>query len=429
MLYCFMLLTAIASTTTATITSAFRCWTRSGFVVQTLLFGTGSCGGFSSVVANPPVFPRKPVAAAGRMDSAIDLLDSVYGPVSSPNFPKPMPESEAGLCADGTQRRYLWTDAFAVLAYVSLADLCVREKKHEDSEKSRNAANTLVNVVHECLGHPRTRHRNDDVMARDVNSPTGFVGLRIGKLESRKVTDHGMRYDGMYWHYMDKWLFALARLGRVQDGIRIAKSAFPYFFDPGRTGGDGWEGGIRWKLSVDGTPPPSLERARASDDTLTALIVFEILQRSRTINDTTTDGPDDLSKEIQMLRKSLQSYTPRATEDPLGWGLEAIFDQYLAGAPRTEVLASLRHRALHPSHLSLPFRLYGAMIGARVAGEKVAPAAVVDQLIQLSLEHEEAAEARGFEEHSSINRVMLAMCLLSPGALGRRDGDPLISLE
>lgn len=63
--------------------------------------------------------------------------------------------------------------------------------------------------------------------------------------ETRKVTDYGMHYDGQYWHYIDKWLFALARTNHIEDGIRIAKSCFPYFFSSGRYGG-----GIRWKLSV-----------------------------------------------------------------------------------------------------------------------------------------------------------------------------------
>ena len=63
--------------------------------------------------------------------------------------------------------------------------------------------------------------------------------------ETRKVTDYGMHYDGQYWHYIDKWLFALARTNHIEDGIRIAKSCFPYFFSSGKYGG-----GIRWKLSV-----------------------------------------------------------------------------------------------------------------------------------------------------------------------------------
>ena len=78
-------------------------------------------------------------------------------------------------------------------------------------------------------------------------SPTGYVGLRIGKVETKKVTDYGMEYDGQYFHYIDKWLLALARTNHVEEGIRISKSIFPYFFSDSRYSE---VGGIRWKLSV-----------------------------------------------------------------------------------------------------------------------------------------------------------------------------------
>jgi hypothetical protein len=353
-------------------------------------------------------------------EAAISLLDTVYGPVDHPKFPKPMPADEAGLCADGHQRRYLWTDAFGVLAYVSLAEqLEQQHDQQQDAQKYRQAADKLIDTVHQCLGKPRS-HKAEHAMQVDPESPTGFVGLRIGKVQSRQVTDYGMQYDGQYWHYVDKWLLALARAGHASEGIAIAKSCFPYFFDKGQQG-NGWDGGIRWKLSVDATAPASLQRAHASDDTLVALIVYSILEKER--------KPDDASlvDEIGMLRNALQFYRPRVTDDPLGWGLEAMFDQFLQGHPRQQALASLQARALHPSHLSLPFRLYGAMIGARLVGDKVTPSKAVDELIELSLKHEECVQ--GYEEHSTINRVMLAMCLLCPGALGRRPNDPLLHLD
>eukprot|EP00984_Skeletonema_dohrnii_P034054 scaffold32884_cov67-Skeletonema_dohrnii-CCMP3373.AAC.2 len=47
------------------------------------------------------------------------------------------------------------------------------------------------------------------------------------------------------------------------------------------------------------------------------------------------------------------------------------------------------------------------MIGARVAGEEVAPKAKVDRLVEMALKYEENIMEHGNEEHSSINRVML----------------------
>jgi hypothetical protein len=358
----------------------------------------------------------------------IMLLDSVYGSVDNPEFPLPMVPDEAGLCADGKQRRYLWTDAFGVLAYTSIADHYESEGNDIEAEKYHQAANVLIDVVHRCLGSPRSG-KDDDAMSLDASSPTGFVGLRIGKVLSKKNTDFGMVYDGMYFHYIDKWLLALARSNRVEDAIKIAKSCFPFFFDAGPDG-NGQFGGIRWKLSTNASPPRrAFSNVRdVSDDTLNALIVFSILEAYRK----SEDEESSLQNEIKMLKRSLHGYLPQVSAyDPLGWGLEAMYDQFIEGQPRWDELATTHPNVLDEAHLlSLPFRLYGAMIGARVAGENVAPTDKVDTLIQESKSREIEAMSRGTkEEHSSINRVMLAMCMLCPGALGRRSGDPLITLE
>lgn len=345
--------------------------------------------------------------SACPVEASVSLLDSVYGDADHPDHPLPMPAHEAGLCADGKQRRYLWTDAFGVLAYISLSDFFKKDGDDIASQKYLNAAHRLVDAVHQCLGKPRSNKAADKMHPDDApSSVTGYVGLRIGKVDSKQVTDYGMHYDGQYWHYIDKWLLALARAGRTKEGIQIAKSLFPHFFDAGPRG-DGRGGGIRWKLSVDATPPPELQRARASDDALVALVVFSILESSRDDNGSTSSAlPPSLGDEIQLLENSLEQYDPRVTDDPLGWGLEAMYDQFLKGHPRRRALASLHKRALDPSHMSLPFRLYGAMIGARIAGDNVAPPSKVDELVDLSLRHQGQAIARGHEEHSSINRGM-----------------------
>eukprot|EP00429_Kryptoperidinium_foliaceum_P076970 CAMPEP_0176227788 /NCGR_PEP_ID=MMETSP0121_2-20121125/22941_1 /TAXON_ID=160619 /ORGANISM="Kryptoperidinium foliaceum, Strain CCMP 1326" /LENGTH=253 /DNA_ID=CAMNT_0017567065 /DNA_START=14 /DNA_END=774 /DNA_ORIENTATION=- len=253
-------------------------------------------------------------------------------------------------------------------------------------------------------------------MRADPASPTGYVGLRIGKVAARRVTDPGMTYDGQYWHYIDKWLLALARAGRAGEAARIAKSCFPHFFDA-------VGGGVRWKLSADATAPPGLLRAIPSEDALSALVVLSLLEAHRE-----AEAPS-LADEVAQLRACLAEFRPRVTDDALGWGLEAIFDTYIEGRPRRRALAALAPRVLRASRLpSLPFRLYGAMIGARVAGEEVAQASVVDGLVEAALAHEAQAEEAGYEEHSSINRVMLAMCILAPGALGRQVGDPTVRM-
>jgi hypothetical protein len=338
-----------------------------------------------------------------------------------------MPCNEAGLCADGKQRRYLWTDAFAVLAYLSIADRYTKEGNSILAQEYTQASNTLINVVHECLGKPRS-NKISDAMSLDPSSPTGYVGLRIGKVLTRKETDFGMAYDGMYFHYLDKWLLALTRAGRIEDGIRIAKSSFPYFFDDGAH----TKGGIRWKLSVNGSTPPGRNYATANDDTLVAFITFSLLEAHRSSH--SDDKGPNLVAEIDQLKLSLAGYHPNVSDDPLGWGLEVLYDQFLKGQPRWPPLAKLQSTVLDPYHLALPFRLYGALMGARIGGRNVAPTEKVNQLIELSLTHEkEVMESAGIgksvEEHSSINRVMLATSLLSPGSLGRQPGDPILKFS
>ena len=141
----------------------------------------------------------------------------------------------------------------------------------------------------------------------------------------------------------------------------------------------------------------------------------------------------NLKDEIATLQSSLTNYRPRVTNDPLGWGLEAISDQFVMGNPRKSQLQRLAGEALDTRHLSLPFRLYGALIGALVA-EGVSTKhtrEVLDVSVKYELEEmsKESSTLKSYEEeHRSINRVMLAMALLSPGVLGRRASDPMVQL-
>ncbi|MBY5435817.1 hypothetical protein [Rhizobium leguminosarum] len=108
--------------------------------------------------------------------------------------------------------RYLWTDAFGVVLYLSLY-------RQTGEERWLDAAEELVGEVDRVLGRPR--------------------GYRIGEASDR---------DGQYFHYLAMWLFALARLGDVKPeyrakGIAVAKAIHPAFVLPGR--------GVIWKMQED----------------------------------------------------------------------------------------------------------------------------------------------------------------------------------
>jgi hypothetical protein len=112
--------------------------------------------------------------------------------------------------------RYLWTDAFGLVLYVSPYRELREERWLDEAER-------LVTDVERVLGRPR--------------------GIRIGEAPDR---------DGPYFHYLAMWLFALARLGDVkpayrQRGIALARDIHPAFVRPGR--------GVIWKMKEDLSGP------------------------------------------------------------------------------------------------------------------------------------------------------------------------------
>jgi hypothetical protein len=112
--------------------------------------------------------------------------------------------------------RYLWTDAFGLVLYVSLYRTLGEARWMDEAER-------LVVDVERVLGRPR--------------------GLRIGEAADR---------DGQYFHYLAMWLFALARVGDLKPeyrtrGVALARDIHHAFVIPGR--------GVIWKMSEDLSGP------------------------------------------------------------------------------------------------------------------------------------------------------------------------------
>jgi hypothetical protein len=108
--------------------------------------------------------------------------------------------------------RYLWTDAFGVVLFVSL-------HRELGGQCWLDQAEELVGNVERVLGR---RH-----------------GIRIGEAPDR---------DGQYFHYLAMWLFALAQLGDLKPeyrvrGIALARDIHAAFVIPGR--------GVIWKMEED----------------------------------------------------------------------------------------------------------------------------------------------------------------------------------
>lgn len=127
-----------------------------------------------------------PTPSNQRLEQSILLLDSIYSPVNSTDFPLPMSKEEAGPCTcmfgSTPQRRYLWTDAFAVLTYQTISNIYFDLGEVQTSNLYKEAVEKLIATVHQCLGRPRSGSEVDAMTPCDV-SPTGYVGLRIGKVD------------------------------------------------------------------------------------------------------------------------------------------------------------------------------------------------------------------------------------------------------
>src|SRR6478609_4873120 len=99
--------------------------------------------------------------------------------------------------AGGHKGRYLWTDAFGVVNFITLYE-------ETTDNKYLTLAKRLVQTVHDVLG--RTRDGKSSLPgATDAEPLKG--GLRIGK--EREAGSDG---DGQYHHYLTLWMFALNRL-------------------------------------------------------------------------------------------------------------------------------------------------------------------------------------------------------------------------
>lgn len=362
-----------------------------------------------------------------------------------------------GLEPEGAERRYLWTDAFAVCNYLGLHGVT-------GEERYRELAVRLIDRVHHVLG----RHREDDErdgwisgLAEEEGErhPTAG-GLRIGKPHGERGPsepyDPDLEWDrdGQYYHYLTRWMHALAcaaratgeeRFGRwAAELARAAHRAFAH--------GSGPRQGLYWKMSIDLSRPlvPSMGQHDALDGYVTM----------REVAAEAPAGTEPLAREISELRAMCRD-APWATRDPLGIGGLLTDALLLAGFPgpdhaddqallrrllsasATSLVAFERTRELErPAVARLPFREFGLSIGLVAAGRLAGSGngqgdtlAVADVPVGAAarlrpyLAMRERIEAFWLEPvhresptwtgHHDINAVMLATSLAPEGYLGR----------
>lgn len=337
-----------------------------------------------------------------------------------------------GLTGQGAQRRYLWTDAFAVRNYLA--------------SNNEPLASALVDRVHHVLG----RFRPGDVrqgwisgLPEEVGEahPT-LGGLRIGKPQPERepddVFDEELEWerDGQYFHYLTKWMGALDRLARAKRARQLNVWARELADTAHRRFTHDTPGGRRmyWKMSVDLTRP--LVPSMGHHDPLDGLVTCLRLQATATELGGEKDGPD-LRMPIRQLAEMID-VRGLATADPLGLGglledvvciaqlgeqgpktgdlFAAMIDAAAVGLHHYAVRSERRqsaNRRLAFRELGLAIGLGGlANLGRSTALDRFIPLRDDLESFWIRPEHRSAAL---YLEHRDINDVMLATCLLQSG--------------
>tara|TARA_R100000501_G_C2621514_1_gene114747 strand:- start:1227 stop:2117 length:891 start_codon:yes stop_codon:yes gene_type:complete len=228
--------------------------------------------------------------------------------------------------------RYLWTDAFGVVLYVSLY-------RELGEQRWLDSAEALVAEVDRVLGRER--------------------GLRIGEAPDR---------DGQYFHYLAMWMFSLVRLGEEvpryrTSGIQIAREVHPAFVLPSR--------GVVWKMEEDlSAPYPSY--GLGAMDAFDGYISYCLL------------GEEELTAKIAGMKTLMDSqYSRLDIDQDLGLGmmlwLAHFFPQEAwAKAQRERSLAAMDRlwtdppgffaRASYAPDTRIAFANYGISLGLQAAG-------------------------------------------------------------
>lgn len=368
-----------------------------------------------------------------------------------------------GLTSDREERRYLWTDAFAVCNFLGLA-------RAFGDERYTQLARRLVDRVHHVLG----LHRPDDqrigwisgASECDGEAHPTRGGLRIGKpLPERGPTEpfdelREWNRDGQYFHYLTKWMHALDQVMRftgepvfnlwARELAERAYDAFTYAtpeLGPRR---------MYWKVSIDGLRP--LVDSMGHHDPLDGYITYVQLQTTASSLPVPVGGPD-LGDDATELAAMIAG-TELTTGDPLGLGgllsdacrVEQLMRQGALPGDRllerllTAALDGLRYWVqqgeLHaPATRRLAFRELGLAIGLhgvelirrnQTAGDRTersrgaALTALLEELMRyVPLRTELVSfwrdptrhEIRTWSEHRDINETMLATALAPEGFL------------
>ncbi|KAK8056603.1 hypothetical protein PG993_001830 [Apiospora rasikravindrae] len=352
---------------------------------------------------------------AARLQRFKAAMEKVYGSFESAaewRVP-PLPGNA------GHRGRYLWTDAFGVVNFVTL--------RYATGEgRYLEAAKRLVQTVHDVLG--RTRDGSSRLPgASDMEPLKG--GLRIGK-----VDETGPDGDGQYHHYLTLWMFALSRLAEASEEVRyndlaiqLAQAIHPRLVV--EKSGNG-ELSMVWKISTDMSRP--LSRSKGHLDDVTGYVVFERLDSAAHRLGRGDDQPLLAEKE-QYWDMMTRSSPLQSSTDMLDLGMSlwvAQFHSRRGNEPLQELGTDGINTAreifverkgpgsilLRSAGRRLAFRELGACLGIKCYSHDADLVASADMLAEFWGNHGE--ESTTPDDLMAITQVMLAAALI-PGD-GRR---------
>lgn len=228
--------------------------------------------------------------------------------------------------------RYLWTDAFGLVLYLSLYRLT-------SDYSYLNKAERLVDDVYLVLGRDK--------------------GLRIGEAADR---------DGQYFHYLAMWMYALTCLGKIKPqykalAIRLVKEVHPHFVVPGM--------GVIWKMEEDLSGPyPGY--GLGAMDAYNAYVVYRLLDEKL------------LADEIAEMKDLVDAgFTSLEIDQDLGLGMMLWLCHFFPGEDWAGLqrLKSEQHlnrlwiespgyfcRQSHVREMKFAFTNYGISLGLQACG-------------------------------------------------------------
>ncbi|WIA24086.1 hypothetical protein OEZ85_013693 [Tetradesmus obliquus] len=206
----------------------------------------------------------------GVLQQQAAVMDSVYGPWTGSGW-RPA-------AFERTAPRYLWTDAFGVVNYLTLY-------KDTQEDMYLQQALALVDAVHNTLGHHRA-HFSGGSAAAAAAPPAEWLpgaseqhptagGLRIGKPHPEGHPDG----DGQYFHYLTKWAFALAAVAEATGdskylswALDLVQRVHPAFVYQAGTGPKR----MHWKMGIDLAHPAVASMGNL--DPYDGLVTYSLLQ-------------------------------------------------------------------------------------------------------------------------------------------------------